>query len=506
MTHLRRGDTLGVSLLIRRRWLFGGTALAVLLAGCAVGPDFKKPAAPGVNGYTANALQPATTSANTVGGEPQRFSIGSDIAADWWTLFQSRPLNALIEQAIANNPDLQAAQAALRAARESTSAQRGAYYPSLSAGFAASRQSQSVELAPVPNANTFQYDLFTPQLSLSYAPDVFGLNRRTVENLKAQQDAARFQMIAAYTTLTSNVVVTAVQEASTRAQIDATNDIIDADAKLVETLEYQLRKGYASGLDLAAQKSQLAQARAALPPLIKQDAQLHDQLSVLVGKFPSEGPKGEFDLANLQLPQDIPVSLPSKLVEQRPDVLQAEANLHAASAAIGIAVANRLPNLQLSASAGSEALAVGQLFMPGTNFWAIGADLTAPLFDGGTLLHRERAAREEYEQAAQQYRSTVLTAFQNVADTLTALQQDAEALKAAAEAADAAKVTLDLSERQFKDGYSSYLALLNAEQAYQPGARRPGTDPGTGQPLRRHGCAVPVSGRRLVASHRNRRG
>ena len=465
MMHVRRSDS--VSLLIRRRWFLGGTALAVLLAGCAVGPDFKKPAAPKVSGYTQEPLAPATVSADTTGGETQHFTVGGDIAADWWTLFHSKPLSDLIEQAITDNPDLKSAQAALRAARETTSAQRGAYLPSLSADLAASRQSQSVEISPVPNTQTFQYNLFTPQLSLTYAPDVFGLNQRTVENLKAQQDAARYQMLATYTTLTSNVVVTAIQEASTRKQIEATKEIIDAEAKLVDILEYQLKKGYASGLDLAAQKSQLAQARASLPPLIKQEAQLHDQLSDLVGKFPSEGPRDTFELADLQLPQDIPVSLPSKLVRQRPDVLQAEANLHAASAAIGIAIANRLPNLQLTAGAGSEALAVGQLFTPGTNFWAIGADLTTPIFEGGTLLHRERAARAQYEQAAQQYRSTVLTAFQNVADTLTALQQDADALKAAAEAADAAKVTLDLTERQLKDGYASYLALLNAEQAYQ---------------------------------------
>jgi NodT family efflux transporter outer membrane factor (OMF) lipoprotein len=188
---------------------------------------------------------------------------------------------------------------------------------------------------------------------------------------------------------------------------------------------------------------------------------------VLVGKVPSEGPQQTFTLESLQLPQDIPVSLPSKLVEQRPDVRQAEANLHTASADIGVAVANRLPNLQLTGNAGSEALEFAQMFTPGTQFWTIGASLTEPIFDGGTLLHKERAARDTYKQAVQQYRSAVLTAFQNVADTLTALAQDAVALKADAEAADAAKVTLDLSERQLKDGYANYLALLNAEQAYQ---------------------------------------
>jgi NodT family efflux transporter outer membrane factor (OMF) lipoprotein len=442
-------------------------AIMLLLAGCAVGPDFKKPAPPKVDGYTAAPLAATQATPNVAGGDAQQFDVGADIAGDWWTLYHSQPLNDLIEQAIKNSPDLKAAQDAVLAARESVSAQRGAYYPSVNAGFSVSRQAQSVELAPVPNSNTFQYNLYTPEVSVSYTPDIFGLNSRTVESLQAQKDLARFQMIATYTTLTSNVVVTAIQDAATKAQIDATNALIDDDAKMVDILEYQLRKGYANGLDVAAQKSQLAQARATLPPLIKQEAQYHDQLSVLVGKFPSEGPQQTFTLESLQLPQDIPVSLPSKLVEQRPDVRQAEANLHTASANIGVAIANRLPNLQLTGNAGSEALEFAQMFTPGTNFWSIGASLAEPIFDGGTLLHKERAARDTYKQAAQQYRSAVLTAFQNVADTLTALAQDAVALKADAEAADAAKVTLDLSQRQLKDGYANYLALLNAEQAYQ---------------------------------------
>jgi NodT family efflux transporter outer membrane factor (OMF) lipoprotein len=236
---------------------------------------------------------------------------------------------------------------------------------------------------------------------------------------------------------------------------------------MVEILRYQFAKGYASRLDLAAQESQLAQVEATLPPLLKQSAQLHDQLAVLAGRFPSEESDEKFALSTLQLPQDLPVSLPSKLVAQRPDVLQAEANLHEASAKVGIAIANRLPNILLTANAGSEAAAMNQLFTSGTGFWGLGATVTAPIFEGGALLHQERAAKAAYDQAAEQYRSTVLTAFQNVADTLTALEQDAEALKAAAIAADAAKVTLDLAQRQYQDGYAGNLALLNAEQGYQ---------------------------------------
>jgi NodT family efflux transporter outer membrane factor (OMF) lipoprotein len=438
-----------------------------LLTGCAVGPNFKRPAAPEVSDYVPAPLSNTTSTPNTVAGETQRFAAGADIAADWWTLFHSVPLNELIDRSLSSNHDLKAAQAALTVAKENMLAQRGAYYPSVSANFDATRQRQSGQISPVLNSNTFLYNLFTPQVSVSYVPDVFGLNRRTVESLEAQEQEARFQMIATYTTLTSNVVVAAIQAGSTQMQIDATHQLIDSAEKTLKILKIQLDKGYAGGLDVAAVEAQLAQFAATLPPLLKQEAQLRDQLAVLSGRFPSQAPVVNFDLSTLQLPQDLPVSLPSTLVAQRPDVLQAEANLHDASAKIGIAIANRLPNIVLSANAGSSAAQMSQLFSEGTGFWGIGASLTAPIFQGGMLLHQERAAKAAYEQAAEQYRSTVMTAFQNVADTLTALEQDADAVKAAANAADSAKVSLDLTQRQWQSGYAGYLALLSAQQAYQ---------------------------------------
>ncbi len=446
-------------------------AASLLIAGCAVGPDFQRPAAPDVGDYTGRPLATTASSANVAGGEAQRFVNGSDIPADWWVLFHCKPLNALIEQSLANNPDLKAAQAALLAARENVLAQRGAYYPSIAVSGSASRQKQSDLLAPAPNfpvvASEFQYKLFTPQVSVSYVPDVFGLNRRTVESVQAQAQAVRFQMIATYTTLTANVVVTAIQQAALQSQIDATRQLVDINTHMLQILRYQYAKGYASRLDVAAQESQLAQVAATLPPLRKQLAQQRDLLAILGGRFPNQAPAEQFDLSSLRLPQDLPVSLPSELVAQRPDVLQAEANMHAASAQIGIAIANRLPNITLTANAGSTALAIGQVFQATTGFWGLGAALTAPIFQGGTLLHQERAAKAAYVQASEQYRRTVLTAFQNVADTLAALEQDAEGLKAAASATDAAKVTLDLSQRQWQDGYASTLSLLSAEQAYQ---------------------------------------
>ncbi len=454
-----------------RMWPGLAATVCLLLPGCAVGPDFRTPPAPADSGYTARPLQTTTDAPHVAGGNAQSFVEGRDIAGDWWTLFHSGELNRLIAQALTNNPDLKAAQAALLAAHENVLAQRGGYFPTVTATFSASRQKQPQTLAPVPNypvvPQEFQYNLFTPQVSVSYVPDVFGLNRRTLESFKAQEQGVHYQMIATYTTLTANVVVTAIQKAAVQAQIDATRQLIDLNSNMVQILRYQRIKGYASQLDLVAQESQLAQTAAALPPLMKQMAQLRDQLAVLVGRFPNQAPGAAFALANLKLPAELPVSLPSELVAQRPDVLQAEANLHAASAQIGIAIANRLPNIELTASAGNDALAFEKLFTSGTGFWGLGAAAAAPLFQGGQLLHQERAAKAAYTQAAEQYRSTVLTAFQNVADTLTALQQDAEALQAAANAANDARITLNLSQRQWHDGYISYLALLNAKQAYQ---------------------------------------
>lgn len=446
-------------------------ALALALAGCAAGPNFKPPAPPQVGGYTTQPLASTVATPGVAGGAAQGFETGADIPGDWWTLFHSRPLDALVAAALANNHDLKAAQAALRVAHEDVLAQRGAFFPSVSAEFDANRAKASNILAPVPNfpevPQEFLYNLFTPQLSISYAPDLFGLNRRTRESLKAQEQSARFQMLAAWTTLTSNVVVTAVEEAALREQVDATRKSIDIARHSLAILQLRFAKGDASKLDVAAQQTQLAQAEAGLPVLVKQLAATQHALAVLVSKFPSEAPAQTFTLADLQLPENLPVSLPSQLVAQRPDVRQARANLHAASAAVGIAAAERLPQINLTANAGSTALEISKVFTSGTGFWGIAASLTAPIFEGGQLLHQERAAKAAYVEAAEQYRGTVLTAFQNVADTLVALDQDAKALQSAAAAERAAKTTLDLSQLQLKHGYIGAFELLAAQQAWQ---------------------------------------
>ncbi|MDE2223375.1 MAG: efflux transporter outer membrane subunit [Candidatus Omnitrophica bacterium] len=447
------------------------TLSLLFVVGCAVGPNFKNPAAPNVNGYSPMSLQVTASTPNVTGGAAQHFVDGLNIPAEWWTLFHSAPLNALIELSLINNPDLKAAQAALRVANENVQAQRGIYFPSITAGFSANRQKQSNLLAPTPNypvvPNEFQYNLFTPQVSVSYSPDVFGLNRRTMESLRAQKNGVRFQLIATYITLSANVAVAAIQEESLQEQVETTRRLIAINSKMVRILRYQFTKGYAGRLDLAAQESQLAQVAATLPPLRKQLAQQQDLLAVLAGKFPSQEAAGRLELSTLQLPEELPVSLPSRLVEQRPDIRQAQENLHAASAQIGVAIANRLPNITLTSDAGSTALSIDRVFSSGTGFWGLGAAVMAPIFEGGQRLHIERAAKAAYVQAAEQYRSTVLAAFQNVADTLNALEQDAKALKAAANAVSAAKVTLDLTRRQTQAGYAGELALLGAEQSYQ---------------------------------------
>jgi len=441
--------------------------LLLFAAGCAVGPNFKKPAAPNVTGYTPAPISTTSSTANVTGGEAQQIIDGRDIPAEWWTLFHSQPLNDLIERSLKANPNLKAAQAALIVARENVLAQRGAYYPTVTGGFSATRAKSSSNVSPVTNTNAFNYSFYTPEVSVSFVPDVFGLNRRTVESLQAQDQQARFALAATHITLSANVAGGAIQEASLRAQIDATHQLITINTNELEILRHQFANGYVSRLDVAAQESQLAQIVATLPPLLKESAQQRDLLAALSGGFPSQDLPEKFELSSLQLPQELPLSLPSQLVEQRPDVRQAEENFHSASAQIGIAIANRLPNFALTADAGSMAVVLGHLFEPGPGFWDVGASVAQPILDGGTLLHRERAAKAAYTEAAEQYRSTVLTAFQNVADTLNALQQDADALKAAAEARDAAAVTLDLSKKQYQSGYANYLALLSAEQAYQ---------------------------------------
>lgn len=438
---------------------------ALLLSGCTVGPDFTRPDPPKTERYTVNPL-PTQTAA--VAGAAQRFVESRDIPGDWWTLFHSPALNALVKQALAANPDIAAAAAALRQAHEMTKAGEGAFFPLVQGNLAGSRnKTPTGALTPAAATNNPYYNLFTTQLSVSYAPDVWGGTRRAVEALAAQEAEQRFQLEAAYLTLTAGVVAAAIGEAELRAEIAASDEIIRVQRQSLDILRRQQALGQAAGADVAAQEAALAQAEATLPPLQKQLAQQRDLIAVLAGRVPSDQPRAIFTLAALRLPQDLPVSLPSRLVEQRPDIRAAAENLHAASAAIGVAIANMLPQLDLSANTGTAALTLGSLFGPGTASWTIAGSATQPLFDGFALFHKKEAAKAAFDQAAAQYKATVLSAFQNVADTLEALKSDADALSAAIRAEAAAKASLDIAKRQLALGAVNDLVLLTAEQAYQ---------------------------------------
>ena len=429
----------------------------VFAAGCTVGPDYRRPALDDPDYGTQQALDDA-----------QRIVSGRDIPAEWWALFQSPALDSLVRQAFAANPNVAAARAALKAARENTLAQGGAYYPSVDAGLGASRQqTPTATLTPAAANNAATYSLITPQLSVSYTLDIWGQNQRAIEGLRAQEDFQRYQVEAAYLTLTSSIVVTAIQEASLRAQIDATREMIALDRDSLDILRRQNALGQIAEADVLAQQAALAQVEQTLTPLENQLSTARGQLTALLGRLPSQEPAERFSLDDLHLPSELPLTLPSHLVEQRPDVLAAEAVMRNASAQIGVAFANRLPKFTLSADVGSAASGLtgaAGLFSAGTGFWSLGGDIAATLFDGFTLEHRQRAAEFGLEQTAAQYKGTVITAFQNVADALHILANDARGLKAA-EAADAAtSENLRVTRRQLELGAIATLSLLSAQQ------------------------------------------
>jgi NodT family efflux transporter outer membrane factor (OMF) lipoprotein len=440
---------------------------ALTVAACAVGPDFKRPDAPAVTQFTPDTLPATTSAADIKGGEAQKFDSGRDIPAEWWTLFQSPTLNTLIEQAVKSNPDLQSAVAALRVAKENTAAQVGAYFPTIEANPTAARYHNSAILSPTLNNYQPYFNLYGAQVSAEWTLDIWGGNRRAVESLKATADMQRFEADAAYLTLTSALAAAAIQEASLREQLAATQDIVKEEVASLDVLKKQLSLGQVAGSDVAAQEAALAQAQQTLPSLRKQLEQEQDLITVLAGRFPNDRVPQTFELDTLVLPQELPVSVPSNLVEQRPDIRAAEESLHSASAQIGVAVANMLPNLTLSAADGTTATQLAGLFAPGNGYWTLAAGLTQPVFDGGTLLHKTRAARAAYDQAFAQYRATVLSAFQNVADTLYAIQSDADALRATVASRDAAEKSLNSARLRLRVGDANVLVVLNAEQTYQ---------------------------------------
>ena len=454
------------------RWAARPTviALAWSLAGCAVGPDFKPPEPPQTDSPAlpyASAAQPApTASAPGRAGAAQAYALGQDVPALWWQLFQSPALDQLIRSALEHSPTLASAQAAMRQAQALYEADAGSkLLPGVTGQAGAARDRVSQTASNVPGGIT--YNLFNASVNVSYSIDAFGATRRELEGLQANVDVQRWQVEAAYLTLTANLVTTAIQEATLRAQLKATQDVIASQERSLGLVEQQARLGAVAQQAVLAQRTLLAQTRATVPALDKALAQTHQQLAVLAGRLPGDRELATFTLDNLQLPHELPLSLPSALVRQRPDIQAGEALLHAASAQVGVATANQYPQFTLSGSLGAQSLTLDKLFTAPARAWSLGGNVLAPIFNGGSLQARRRAAEAAYDQSLAQYQQTVLNAFLSVANALQALDGDAKALRAQAEAEALAVQSLDLVAQQYQAGAVSALSLLDAERSVQ---------------------------------------
>jgi NodT family efflux transporter outer membrane factor (OMF) lipoprotein len=434
----------------------------LLVAGCTVGPNYHAPTAPAVARITATAMPSRTVSAATPGGGAQSLESGRDIPGDWWALFHAPQISDLVTRALAANPDVAAAQATLREARENLRAEQGSQYPQLSASLSGERERNQLVS---PAAST--YSVITGSLSVSYTLDAFGGILRQVEQLGAQVDYQRFELEATDLTLVANVVNTAITEASLRAQIDTTHDIVRAYDEALAVTRRRFELGGVSQVDVLQQQSLRDAQAATLPGLQKQLEQQRNQLAVYLGGVPSQYATPTLDLATLTLPDELPVSLPSALVEQRPDIQAYAALLHAATATVGVATANTLPQISLTGSYGRDGNGLSTIFSPAGIIWSLAASLTQPIFDGGTLHAKQRAAEAAAEVAAAQYSSTVNTAFQNVANALVAIQRDAETLAADLAAQATAAKSLAVARAQYQAGGGTYLNVLTAEQADQ---------------------------------------
>lgn len=454
---------------LRRRLLaISATVIGcAVLIGCTVGPNFHSPPAPSTKSYTASPLPEKTVSAPGMGGSSQRFVVGRDIPCEWWTLFHSEALDQLIRQAMDNHPTLALARARLREAQENRRAQFGALLPSIDANLGTSRQKISGASFGQPNMDIGAFNLINASVSVAYTFDLFGGLQRQLEVAESRVEYQRFQLEAAYLTLSASIVTTAIKETSLRRQIRATNDILVVLKQQLAVVEKQLDLGGVSLADVLAQRTQLVQTQATLPPLERDLALTRHQLAVLTGKLPSEAALPKFELDTLHLPGELPVSLPSELVRHRPDIRAAEALLHAASAQVGVATADLYPRLTLTGAYGSSASTIGDLFSGPATIWNFGAGLLQPIFRGGTLTAKRRAAIAAYDQAMALYQDTILQSFLNVADVLRSLEADARILQIQTNAALLAQDSLELSRKQFEVGSVSYLTLLNAERQYE---------------------------------------
>jgi NodT family efflux transporter outer membrane factor (OMF) lipoprotein len=438
-----------------------------MLIACKVGPNFRSPPLPIIRQYAENKIPVKTESSPGLGGDAQTFVTFEDIPILWWELFHSKAINQLIRRGFANSPNVAAAAAALRVARENVNVQIGnSLWPAVDGNSSAQRQRFASSTVGNASGEPVTFNLFSATVSVSYTPDLFGGERRQIESLIAQVDSQQFQVIAAYLTLASNIVTTAITLASYEAQIEATLSLIKSQDNLYVILQKQFFLGAVSKASVLTQKTLLEQTRATLPPLQKNLSITRHALTTLIGTFPDDA-LPVIKLDEIKLPVRLPISLPSLLVRQRPDVRAAEALMHAACAQIGVATANLFPSLTLTGNYGWLSSSLSNLFSPQSNIWSIAGQLTQPLFRGGALLAQRRANIAAYQQAEAQYRQTVLTAFQNVADVLRALETDASALKAQTAAERAASEGLQLTLNQYRLGGASYIDLLNSQQLYE---------------------------------------
>ncbi|MDA8252846.1 MAG: efflux transporter outer membrane subunit [Rhodospirillales bacterium] len=440
--------------------------LVALLGGCQVGPDFARPAPPGTATYI---LANATPNLAPGGGEPhQRLVVNQAIPAAWWELFRSPSLDNVVRQAIAGSPTIEAAKATLAQAQQLVLQTQGAYYPQLDAAAAAERQrGPAFGLGLLPSHTLPTYNLYSLGPSVSFTPDVFGLIARQVEQQEAQAENQAYELVAAQLTVTGNTVAEVLTIASVRLQIDAVDGIIADDETNLALVQQLFAAGKVNRTDLLLAEAELANDRTLLPPLRQQVAAAEDALAVLVGKSPAEWHPFAFALADFTLPAELPLSLPSALVRQRPDILAAEAQLHAHSAAIGVATAQMYPNFPLSASVGTAALTSNSLFEGSSVVWTLTSGLTAPIFHGGALMAQKQAAIEAFRASLATYRQTVLGGLGQVADLLRALGHDAELVEAERRAVDASEGALALERITYAAGKTRVLDLLSAERDYQ---------------------------------------
>ena len=438
-------------------------AIAAGLSACAVGPNFVRPEPPAVDHYEEGSDPEATAEAE---GQAQRLERGAEVVGDWWTLFGSPQLDAVMKQAAADSQTMKAALASLRSSEADLRAGYGVFYPQADLQASAARQAFTLVRFGQSSAPTSVFNLFSLSVTVSYALDVFGGQRRTVESLQAQADFQKYTVVATYLTLTGNVVNTVIAQAAYAEQASVTEDDVRDQKEQVSITEAQAEAGtvpYASAISL---RSQTASVEATVPPLHQRESQAGHLLATLAGHLPSEWTAPRVAFSDLKLPDSVPVSLPSELVRQRPDILAAEAQLHQASANIGVATAALFPSITLSGGLGGNNTTLGSMFAPNAVFWDLGAGLTAPLFHGGTLLNKRQAAIDAYDQALANYRQTVLGAFSQVADALRALEYDAVALAAQARSMADAEEALRLIRANYEAGTANYLQVLVASGQY----------------------------------------